>query len=59
MNILCYSGHRLLISYGIVSIGKEVRPWQNPGGVLFPKGRLIGTYGKAKINLILHRNNEW
>ena len=27
-----------------------------PGGALLPKGKLIGTYGKAKINLILRRN---
>ena len=24
-----------------------------------PKGKLIGTYGKAKINLILHKNKGY
>ncbi len=26
-----------------------------PGGALLPKGKLIGTYGRVKTNLILHR----
>ena len=30
-----------------------------PGGALFPMGRLIGTYGKAKINLILRKNKGY
>ncbi|MBA7662191.1 hypothetical protein ES703_70217 [subsurface metagenome] len=30
-----------------------------PGGALLPMGKLIGTYGKAKINLILHRNKGY